>query len=129
MPMPKKANGGNLKVSDGKLTVRFDTDGPSVVHVVCVWGAKGEFGGQRARLWCSETETSSKAVTVTVPAGLAMAGAQMTWSGGLVARGKSQGRLLVTVTQEHGESGEFSYEYSFAKKNETESFYDGLNFA
>ena len=28
MPMPKKANGGNLKVSDGKLTVRFDTDGP-----------------------------------------------------------------------------------------------------
>ena len=69
MPMAKKANGSNFKVSGGELTVRFDVDGPAVVHVVCVWGPKPEFGGQRPKLWCSETVKSSRdGATVTVPA-------------------------------------------------------------
>lgn len=130
MPMAKKANGSNFKVSGGELTVRFDADGPAVVHVVCVWGPKPEFGGQRPKLWCSETVKSSRdGATVTVPEGMAMEGAQITWSGGLIAKRGSQGRLLVTVAERGGESESFSYEYHFTAKNQAESFYDGLNFA
>lgn len=128
MPMHKKANGANFKVSGGPITVRFEADGPAVVYVVCLWGAKPEFGGQRSRLWCTQTLTAKKAATVKVPAEMAMAGAQVTWSGGLIAAGQSQGRLRVTFAQEGGEENSFAYEYAFAEKDQTESFYDGLNF-
>ncbi len=130
MPMPKKANGANFAVAGGAaLTLRFDAGGPAVVHVACVWGPKPIFGGQRPKVWCSDKLTSRRdGAQIVVPEGMAVAGAQVTWSGGLIARGKSQGRLLVTVSQEGGESAEFSYEYSFTAKNQTESFYDGLNF-
>ena len=131
MPMHKKANGANFKVSGGgALTVRFEAGDAPVVYVVCIWGPKPEFGGQRPKVWCTDKLTSTAdGDTVTVPEGLAMAGAQVTWSGGLIAPGASQGRLLVTVSQVGGETEAFSYEYSFAEKNQTESFYDGLNFA
>ena len=129
MPMPKKANGANFKVSGGELTVQFDAGGPSIVHAVCVWGPKPQFGGQRSKLWCSETETSTKdGATVTIPEGMVAPGAQLTWSGGLVARRGSQGRLQVTVEERDGEGRSFSYEYQFTGKDQTESFYDGLNF-
>lgn len=130
MLMPKKANGGNLKVSGGELTVRFQADGPTLVHVVCVWGPKPQFGGQRPKMWSSETRTTDGgSAEVTIPAEMAVAGAQVTWSGGLIATGAAQGRLLVTVEQAEGESGSYAYEYNFAQKNQTETFYDGLNFA
>jgi hypothetical protein len=129
MPLSKKANGANFKVSGGELTVQFDAGGPAVVHVVCIWGPKPAFGGQRPKLWCSETEKSSKdGATVTVPEGMAVAGSQVTWSGGLIAKRGEQGRLLVTVAEQGGESESFSYEYQFTQRNQTESFYDGLNF-
>ncbi len=128
MPMPKKANGANFKVSGGDLNVQFEAGGPSVVHVVCVWGPKGQFGGQRQKLRASDTPTSRNgAATVTVPEGVAVEGAQITWSGGLIAKRGAQGRLLVTVGQLGGDSEAFAYEYRFARKNESESFYDGLN--
>jgi len=130
MLMPKKANGANLQVSGGELTVRFETDGPALVHVVCVWGPKPQFGGQRHKMWSSETETAAGgAAQVTIPAEMAVAGAQVTWSGGLIAKGAAQGRLLVSVEQAEGESSSYAYEYNFAEKNQTETFYDGLNFA
>lgn len=130
MSMPKKANGANFKVAGGELTVRFDTGGPALVHVVCVWGPKPAFGGQRPKAWASETTTSDDGTAeVTIPAEMAVAGAQVTWSGGLIAPGEAQGRLLVTVEQAQGESGSYAYEYSFSEKNQTETFYDGLNFA
>ena len=129
MPMPKKANGANFEVSGGALTVRFDAGDVPVVHVVCVWGPKPQFGGQRPKLWCTEKRTSTgEGGTVTLPGGMAVAGAQITWSGGLIARGPAQGRLQVTIDQEGGRSDSFSYEYTFAAKNETETLYDGLNF-
>lgn len=130
MPMPKKANGANFTVSGGgALSVRFEADEPAVVYVVCIWGPKPQFGGQRPKMWCSEKLTSTQdGDEVAVPEGMAMAGTQITWSGGLIAPGESQGRLLVTVAQEGGESAAFSYEYNFTEKNQTESFYDGLNF-
>ena len=128
MPMHKKANGANFKVSQGDLAVRCESDGPPVVHAVCVWGAKPQFGGQRQKIWCSDTTTAKASATVKIPAGLAMTGAQVTWSGGLIAKGKAQGRLLVSVTQEGAEETSYAYEYSFGAKDETESFYDGLNF-
>lgn len=127
MPMPKKANGANFEVSGGELTLRFEADGPSIVHVVCLWGPKPEFGGQRQKIWCSETRTSKKQATVTLPEGMAVAGVQVTWSGGLVAKGAAQGRLLVTVAQGDRQIEAYSYEYQFTAKDETESFYDGLN--
>ena len=130
MLMPKKANGANFKVTDGELVVRFESDGPTLVHVVCVWGPKPAFGGQRAKAWSSETATSPDGrAQVVVPAGMAIAGAQVTWSGGLIATGEAQGRLLVTVEQADGEPASYAYEYSFAAKDQTETFYDGLNFA
>lgn len=130
MSMPKKANGANFKVAGGELTVRFDAGGPALVHVVCVWGPKPAFGGQRPKAWASETTTSDDGTAeVTIPAEMAVAGAQVTWSGGLIAPGEAQGRLLVTVEQAQGESGSYAYEYSFSEKNQTETFYDGLNFA
>ncbi|HSN22251.1 MAG TPA: hypothetical protein VLS49_16325 [Usitatibacter sp.] len=129
MPMPKKANGANFEVSGGELTVRFDAGGVPVVYVVCIWGPKPQFGGQRPKVWCTEKLTSTTdGDTVTVPAGMAMEGAQITWSGGLIAQGESQGRLQVTLDQEGGRNDSFSYEFSFSAKNETETFYDGLNF-
>ena len=129
MPMPKKANGANFEASGGELTVRFDAGGTPVVYVVCIWGPKPQYGGQRPKLWCTEKRTSTEdGDTVTVPEGLAAEGAQITWSGGLIARGESQGRLQVTVDQDSGRSDSFSYEYHFGAKNETETFYDGLNF-
>ena len=129
MPMPKKANGGNFKLAaGGELAVKFEAGGPSVVHVVCVWGPKPEFGGQRPKLWCSETVTAKRdGATVAIPEGMAIAGAQVTWSGGLIAKKGAQGRLLVTVGQRGGASESFSYEYQFTAKDQTESFYDGLN--
>jgi hypothetical protein len=130
MPLSKKANGANFKVSSGALTVRFDGGDAAVVYVVCIWGPKPQFGGQRPKVWCTEKLTAARdGATVAVPEGMAMAGAQVTWSGGLIAPGESQGRLLVTVAQEGGESESFAYEYNFGEKNQTESFYDGLNFA
>ena len=130
MPMQKKANGANYTVSSGTFRVRFDTGGPTLVYVVCVWGPKPAFGGQRPKAWCSETLTSkSGSAEVRLPEGMAMAGAQVTWSGGLVAPGESQGALHVTVEQEGAETGAYAYEYNFTEKNQTESFYDGLNFA
>jgi hypothetical protein len=129
MPMQKKANGANFGVGEGALTVRFDAGEPSVVYVVCIWGPKPQFGGQRPKVWCSDKLTTpGDEATITVPEGIVVAGEQVTWSGGLIAGGESQGRLLVTVTQEGGESAAFSYDYSFTGKNQTESFYDGLNF-
>jgi hypothetical protein len=59
---------------------------------------------------------------------MAMVGAQVTWSGGLIAKGEAQGRLQVTIDQQGGRSDSFSYDFSFKAKNETETFYDGLNF-
>lgn len=129
MPMSKKANGANFEASGGALTVRFDAGEVPVVYVVCIWGPKPQFGGQRPKLWCTENRTSTQdGDTVTVPAGMAMEGAQITWSGGLIAQGASQGRLQVAIDQEGGRGDAFSYEFSFAAKNETETFYDGLNF-
>jgi len=58
-----------------------------------------------------------------------MAGAQVTWSGGLIAPGEAQGGLHVTVAQESGASEAYSYEYNFTEKDQTISFYDGLNLA
>jgi hypothetical protein len=130
MLMPKKAKGANFKVSGGELTVSFESGGPTLVHVVCIWGPHPAFGGQRPRAWCSETETSKGGkASVTIPASMAMAGAQVTWSGGIIASGEAQDRLLVTVEQEGGEPMSYAYEYSFAAKDETQTFYDGLNFA
>jgi hypothetical protein len=129
MLMPKKANGANFEASGRELTVRFDAGGLPVVYVVCVWGPKPQFGGQRPKLWCTEKLTSTEdGDTATVPAGMAIEGAQITWSGGLIARGASQGRLHVAIDQEGGRSDSFSYEFSFTAKNETVAFYDGLNF-
>lgn len=128
--MPKKANGANFKVSGGALTVSFDAAGTALTYVVCVWGPKPQFGGQRAKIWCSEVATSGDgAADVTIPDGMAATGAQVTWSGGLVAQGASQGRLLVTLDDEGGENVSYAYEYHFGAKNETQTFYDGLNFA
>ena len=130
MLMPKKANGGNFQVSGSPLTVRLESDGPTLVYAVCIWGPKPQFGGQRQKVWCTQTETSkSGSADVTLPDGMAMAGAQVTWSGGLIAKGEAQGRLLVTIEQEGAETGSYAYEYNFAGKNETVTFYDGLNFA
>jgi hypothetical protein len=131
MPMQKKANGANFATSGGgAMTVRFESGGPAVVYVVCIWGPKPQFGGQRPKVWCSETLTAKGGkATVTIPEGMAMAGAQVTWSGGLIAAREAQGRLLVTVEQAGAEASAYAYEYSFAKKNQAESFYDGLNFA
>ena len=130
MLMPKKANGANFKVSGGEITVRFESSGPALVHVVCVWGPKPQFGGQRPKAWSSETTTSEEgAAEVTIPAAMALAGAQVTWSGGLIAAGESQGRLLVSFEQAEGDSGSYAYEYNFGAKDETVTFYDGLNFA
>lgn len=129
MPMPKKANGANFEAAGGELTLRFEAGDTPVVYVVCIWGPKPQFGGQRPKVWCSEKLTSNEdGGTVTVPAGMAMEGAQVTWSGGLIARGESQGALRVTIDQEGGRSDAFSYDYRFGAKNETETFYDGLNF-
>ena len=128
MPMHKKANGANFKAGQGELTVRFESDGPAIVHVVCIWGAKPQFGGQRPKVWCSETLTAKRSATIKVPEGMAMTGTQITWSGGLVATGEEQGRLLVTLSQEGAEETSYAYEYAFKAKDETESFYDGLNF-
>jgi hypothetical protein len=129
MLMPKRANGAKLEAPGGELTVRFETEGPTLVHVVCIWGPHPQFGGQRPKVWCSETETTQGgAASVAIPEGMAMAGAQVTWSGGLIATDESQGRLLVTLEQDGGESVSYAYEYNFAAKNETQSFYDGLNF-
>jgi hypothetical protein len=129
MAMQKKANGANYRVGGGELTVRFETGGAALVYVVCVWGPKPQFGGQRPRVWCSETlDAADGKATVTLAPGLAMAGAQITWSGGLVAPGETHGRLLVTVEQEGAETGSYAYEFNFTGKNQTESFYDGLNF-
>lgn len=130
MAMHKKANGANFRVGGGPFTVRFETGGPALVHVVCIWGPKPAFGGQRPKVWCTETLSAKDGnATVEVPEGFAMAGAQVTWSGGLVAPGEAQGRLLVTVEQDGAEGGSYAYEYNFTEKNQTESFYDGLNFA
>jgi hypothetical protein len=130
MLMPKKANGGNFKVSSGPVSVRLESEGPTLVYVVCIWGPKPQFGGQRQKVWCTRTETSkSGSADVTLPDGMAMAGAQVTWSGGLIAKGEAQGRLLVTIEQESAETGSYAYEYNFGGKNETVTFYDGLNFA
>jgi len=129
MALPKKANGRNFEVSGGELTVRFDGGDATVVYVVCIWGPKPQFGGQRPLVWRSATvNTTEFGDTVTVPAGMAVEGAQVTWSGGLIARGESQGRLQVTIDQDGGRGDSFSYDYSFRGKNETENFYDGLNF-
>ena len=130
MPMQKKANGANFPAAGGELTITFDSGGPAVVHVVCIWGPKPQFGGQRPKVWCSETATSARgSATVRVPEGMAAAGAQVTWSGGLIAPGEAQGRLLVTVAQGDAEPRSYAYEYNFTEKDQTESFYDGLNFA
>ncbi len=129
MAMPKKANGANFEVSGGELTIRFDGGDATVVYVVCLWGPKPQFGGQRQKVWCSEKLTDKEdGDTVTVRGDIAVEGAQITWSGGLIAHGESHGRLLVTIDQEGGRSDAFSYEYNFGAKNETETFYDGLNF-
>ena len=130
MPMHKKANGANFTVAAGPLTITFESDGPALVHVVCVWGPKPQFGGQRPKVWCSETETSRNGrAKVEIPEGMAMSGAQVTWSGGLIATKRAQGRLLVSLAQEGAEATSYAYEYSFSEKDQTESFYDGLNFA
>lgn len=130
MSMPKHANGANFPVGEGDLTVSFDSGGPSLVHVVCIWGPHPQFGGQRPKAWSSEVTTSPKGkASVTVPAAMAMAGAQVTWSGGIVAPGERQGRLLVSVRQGGEERISYAYEYGFSEKDQTESFYDGLNFA
>ena len=129
MPLQKKANGANFKASEGPLTVRFDGGGTVVVYVVCLWGPKAQFGGQRPKGWSTEKLTSTEdGDTVTVPEGMFAAGMQITWSGGLIAPGEAQGRLLVTLEQDGSEAGSYAYEYAFAEKNQTESFYDGLNF-
>lgn len=130
MLMPKKANGGNFQVSSGALTVRLESDGPALVYAVCIWGPKPQFGGQRQKVWSTETVTRQNGrAEVTVPAGMAMAGAQVTWSGGLIAKGAAQGRLLVTLEQQGAETGSYAYEYNFMAKNDTAEFYDGMNFA
>ena len=130
MAMQKKANGANFPAGGGELSVRFETGGPALVYVVCIWGPKPEFGGQRPKVWCTETLTAKDGnATVAVPEGMAMAGAQVTWSGGLISPGEAHGRLLVTVGQEGAEQTSYAYEFNFAEKNQTESFYDGLNFA
>src|SRR5690348_11342578 len=88
MAMHKKANGGNYTAGTGALTVTFDSGGPALVYVVCIWGPKPQFGGQRPKVWCTETVTSGDGTaSVTVPEGMAIAGAQVTWSGGLIAPG------------------------------------------
>lgn len=126
MPMPKKANGANFSLADGDITVRFEADEP-VVYVVCLWGAKPEFGGQRQLVWRTEELNSrDDGDTITLPPDVAMAGMQVTWSGGLVSTREGQGGLRVTFAQ--GETSQtFSYEYHFGGRNESESFYDGLN--
>ena len=130
MLMPKKANGGNFQVSGGELTVRLESEGPELVFAVCVWGPKPQFGGQRQKVWSTETVTRKDGNgQARLPNGMAMAGAQITWSGGLIAKGEAQGRLRVTIEQEGAETGSYSYEYNLAAKNETVTFYDGLNFA
>jgi hypothetical protein len=130
MLMPKKANGANFKVSGGEITVRFEADGPRLVHVVCLWGRKPQFGGQRQKLWASETATTDEgSAEVTIPGEMALAGTQVTWSGGLIATSEAQGRLLVTIEEPGGESGSYAYEYNFTAKDQTLTFYDGLNFA
>jgi hypothetical protein len=129
MPLHKKANGANFEILGGKLSVAFDGGGAAVVYVVCIWGPHPQYGGQRPKVWCSDKLSSTEdGNTVAVPDGMAMKGSQMTWSGGLIAPGESQGRLAVTVKQEAGPDAAFAYEYHFTAKNQTESFYDGLNF-
>jgi len=130
MLMPKKANGGNFQVSSGEVTVRLESDGPTLVYAVCIWGPKPQFGGQRQKVWGGETITRKDGSgEVTLPEGMAMAGAQVTWSGGLISRGAGSGRLLVTIEQQGAETGSYAYEYNFTAKDETATFYDGLNFA
>jgi len=130
MLMPKKANGGNFQVFAGPVTLRLESEGPTLVYAVCVWGPKPQFGGQRQKVWGGETVTRKDGTAqVVLPDGMAMSGAQVTWSGGLIAKGAAQGRLLVTIEQEGAESGSYAYEYNFGAKNETVTFYDGLNFA
>jgi hypothetical protein len=130
MLMPKKANGGNFQVSAGDLTVRLESDGPTLVYAICVWGPKPQFGGQRQKVWSTETVTRKDgSAEVKVPEGMPMAGAQVTWSGGLISRAAAQGKLQVTIEQEGAETRSYAYEYNFGDKNETVTFYDGLNFA
>jgi hypothetical protein len=127
MPMPKKANGANFGLSGGDITVRFEADEP-VIYVVCLWGAKPEFGGQRQLLWRSEELNSrNDGDTITLPPELAMAGMQITWSGGLISSREGEGGMRVTVAQRDGATETYSYEYHFGGRNEAESFYDGLN--
>ena len=48
-------------MGEGALTVRFDAGEPSVVYVVCIWGPKPQFGGQRPKVWCSDKLTTPEA--------------------------------------------------------------------
>lgn len=127
MPMPKKANGANFPLAGGDITVRFEAGEP-VIYVVCLWGAKPEFGGQRQLLWRTEELNSREdGDTITLPPDIAMAGMQITWSGGLLSGAEGQGALHVTVAQAGGSQETFAYDYRFGGSNEAESFYDGLN--
>ena len=128
MPMQKVANGSNFQLGDGDITVRFQADLP-VVYVVCLWGAKPQFGGQRQLVWRTEELHSARdGDKVTLPPDVAMSGMQVTWSGGIVSQGEAQGALRVTFSQKGGETSTYSYEYQFSGKDQAESFYDGLNF-
>ena len=127
MALPKKANGANFALASGDISVRFEADA-AVVYVVCLWSAKPEFGGQRNLLWRTEELNSREdGDTIVMPPDIAMAGMQVTWSGGIVSPGEAQGAMRVTFAQEGGESVTHAYDYAFGGRNEAESFYDGLN--
>ena len=129
MALAKKANGANFDLASGDISVRFQADAP-VVYVVCLWGAKPEFGGQRALLWRTEELNSREdGDTIVLPPNLAMAGMQVTWSGGVVSTGEGQGAVHVTFAQKGGESASHSYDYAFNEEGQAEHFYDGLNLA
>lgn len=129
MPMPKKANGGNFQTGAGALTLEFDAGRDLVVYVVCLWGPRPAFGGQRPKVWCSDKlNTTDDGKRVSVPFEAPLPGMQVTWSGGVVAQSDgASGKLMVSISQADGEGASYGYEYTFAKAQDHDSFYDGVN--
>lgn len=128
MPMPKKANGSNFQTGGGALTFEFDAGPHQVVYVVCLWGPKAQFGGQRPKVWCSEKLSTDDGNRVTIPFEGPLPGMQVTWSGGVVAREDgASGKLTVTISQVNGEGGSYEYDFNFQKAQDHDLFYDGVN--
>lgn len=129
MPMTKKANGSNFQTGGGAITFEFDAGAQQVVYVVCLWGPKPQFGGQRPKVWCSEKlDSAADGKRVTIPFEGPLTGMQVTWSGGVIAKeDQASGKLTVAISQVNGEGASYDYDFNFQKAQDHELFYDGVN--